>query len=63
MNAIADERGYWLVIGLIVLKLILFLAAFAALIGHSVYVGLVLLVIAPFIYPVGRALQRRFSTG
>ena len=32
MNAIADERGYWLVIGLIVLKLILFLAAFAALI-------------------------------
>ena len=63
MNAIADERGYLLVVGLIVLKLAMFVLAFAALLGHSLIVGFALMLIAPFVYPVGRALHRRFTTG
>ncbi len=63
MGAGNDERGYIFVTVLVILCVVVLLAAFSSLLTHNLYPGLVLLVLTPFVYPVGRMIQKKFSSG
>ena len=57
MGAGNDERGYIVTTVLVILCVTVLIAAFSSLLTHNLYPGLVLLVLCPFVYPIGRKIQ------
>jgi hypothetical protein len=60
MNLFKDESGWILVTSLSILTVLVVIISIVGLLAHSI-VGVILLVIAPFIYPLGRFVQKKIK--
>lgn len=60
MNLFKDESGWILVTSLSILTVLVVIISIVGLLAHSI-VGVILLVIAPFIYPLGRFVEKKIK--
>lgn len=60
MNLFKDESGWILVTSLSILTVLVVIISIVGLLAHSI-VGIILLVIAPFIYPLGRFVEKKIK--
>jgi len=60
MNLFKDESGWILVTSLSILTVLVVIISIVGLLAHSI-VGIILLVIAPFIYPLGRLVEKKIK--
>ena len=60
MNLFKDESGWILVTSLSILTVLVVIISIVWLLAHSI-VGVILLVIAPFIYPLGRFVEKKIK--
>ena len=60
MDLFKDESGWILVTSLSILTVLVVIISIVGLLAHSI-VGIILLVIAPFIYPLGRLVEKKIK--
>lgn len=60
MDLFKDESGWIIVTSLSILVVVVLLIAMVGLLAHSI-VGVILLVLAPFLYPLGRFAEKKIK--
>ena len=60
MDLFKDESGWILVTSLSILTILILIVSIVGLLAHSI-VGVILLVLAPFVYPVGRFIEKKIK--
>ncbi len=60
MDLFKDESGWILATSLSILTVLVLIVSIVGLLAHSI-VGVILLVLAPFIYPLGRFIEKKIK--
>lgn len=60
MDLFKDESGWILVTSLSILTVLVLIVSIVGLLAHSIF-GIILLVLAPFIYPFGRFIEKKIK--
>ena len=60
MDLFKDESGWILVTSLSILTVLVLIVSIVGLLAHSIF-GVILLVLAPFIYPLGRFVEKKIK--